>query len=65
MENEINPSKASDGQSNRSAAIAALRRQIQVGIEQANRGETFSHEEVFGSLRKKLEAMQANFRKPN
>jgi predicted transcriptional regulator len=65
MENEINPSQATDGQSNRSAAIAAVRRQIQVGIEQANRGETFSHEEVFGSLSKKLEAMKANSRKLN
>jgi predicted transcriptional regulator len=55
----------SDNDDGQTAAVAVLRQKIQEGIEQANRGETFSHEEVFGSLRKKLEAMKANSRKLN
>jgi hypothetical protein len=59
MDNENNSPQASDEQSNKAAALADIRLKVQEGIDQANRGETFSHEEVFGSLRVMLDKIKA------
>lgn len=38
----------------RQTALAGLRREIAVGLEQADRGELFDGEEVFGDLEERL-----------
>jgi predicted transcriptional regulator len=62
MDDEANSPQVSNERENIADAIAEIRLKIQEGIEQANRGETLSHEEVFGGLRVMLEKMKTNAR---